>query len=110
MSAQPSQSASGQAGAMSSSSSSDQLKGQIETSLKNEPTLANANITANVTDDQVELSGSVPSGKEKRTARRIAQSYAGNRKVVDHLTTGGKSSDMSNPSSAKPSTTPPPQN
>jgi len=95
----------------SASSSSDQLKGQIETSLKNEPTLANANVTVNVTDDQIELTGTVPTGKDKKTAKRIAQSYAGNRKVVDHLTTSGsgKNSDMSNPSSTTKPTTPPPQ-
>jgi osmotically-inducible protein OsmY len=38
----------------------------------------------------IELSGSVPTGKEKITAKRIAQSYAGNRKVVDKMTVSGR--------------------
>jgi osmotically-inducible protein OsmY len=44
----------------------------------------------NVTDSTIELSGTVPTGKEKQTAKRIAQSYAGNRKVIDRLTVTGR--------------------
>ena len=63
-----------------------ELQGQIQNALKNEPTLANDNISVSVTETEIDLSGSVASSKEKLTAKRIAQSYAGNRKVKEHLT------------------------
>jgi hypothetical protein len=44
----------------------------------------------NVSDQGVEVTGSVDTGKEKLTAMRIAQSYAGNFKVVDRLTLAGR--------------------
>jgi osmotically-inducible protein OsmY len=66
------------------------LQSQIQTALKNESTLANSTINVNVSDTQIELTGTVPTGKEKQTAKRIAQSYAGDRKVVDHITVTGK--------------------
>jgi osmotically-inducible protein OsmY len=67
------------------------LQNQIQTALKNEPTLANDAVTVNVTDSTVELSGTATSKKERQTAQRIAQSYANNRKVVDHITVSGSS-------------------
>jgi hypothetical protein len=47
-------------------------------------------VNVNVTEDTIDLSGTVMTGKEKQTAKRIAQSYAGNRKVKDHLTVTGR--------------------
>lgn len=84
------------------------LQGQIQNALKNEPTLSNDSINVAVTDDAIDLTGSVATGKEKQTAKRIVQSYAGNRKVTDHLTVSGKGADnMSTPSSTtSPSTNP----
>lgn len=73
---------------------------QIQNALQKEPTLSNDNINVSVSDDAIELNGTVASGKEKQTAKRIAQSYAGNRKVKDHLTLSGQgSSDNKNPDS-----------
>jgi len=66
------------------------LQSQIQNALRNEPTLSSDNINVNVTDDTINLSGTVATGKEKQTAKRIAQSYAGNRKVKEHLTVSGK--------------------
>lgn len=84
------------------------LQSQIQNALKNEPTLSNDSINVAVTDDAIDLTGSVATGKEKQTAKRIVQSYAGNRKVTDHLTVSGKGQDnMSTPSSTtNPSTNP----
>jgi len=45
-----------------------------------------------VTDSTIELSGNVQTGKEKQTARRIASSFAGNRRVQDRITVTGKGS------------------
>ena len=80
----------------SSSTSSDQVKSDIQTAFRNEPTLTSSNIAVNVTDDSIELSGSAPSAKDRDEAKRIAQSFAGNRKVVDNMKVGGSgSSDQS---------------
>jgi len=98
----------------SASAESSSLQKQIDAALKKEPTLANQNINAVVTDTSVELTGSVSTGKEKQTAKRIAQSFAGNRRVVDRITvtgrgatsSNGSSSEMNNPSGTGPSTKP----
>ncbi len=91
---------------------------QVQNALQKEPTLSNDNITVSVTDDAIELNGTVASGKEKQTAKRIAQSYAGNRKVKEHLTLAGQGSENKNPDSnttnppvsTNPGTMPPDQN
>jgi hypothetical protein len=78
--------------------------------------LSSSNVNVNVTDSTIELSGTVATGKEKQTAERIAQSYAGNRKIVDRITVTGNGNasptgqaapvqpNGSVPSSANPST------
>ena len=73
------------------------LKGQLESAYQAEPTLTGSNIQVNVTDASVELTGSVPTGKEKVTAKRIAQSYAGNRKVIDKMTVSGRGGATATP-------------
>jgi osmotically-inducible protein OsmY len=93
----------GQSQTGAAAGSDDQLQQQIQTALKNEPTLSNDTINVNISADQVELTGDVATGKEKHTAKRIAQSYAGNRKVVDHITVGGKGQGMGKSSSNPPS-------
>lgn len=65
------------------------LQDQVNSAFQSEPTLAGANVKATVTDATIELTGTVPTAKEKTTATRIAKSYAENRKVVDKLTVGG---------------------
>jgi BON domain len=74
------------------------MQSQIQNALKNEPTLVNDNFTVAVSDDEIDLSGTVATAKEKLTAKRIVQSYAGNRKVKDHLTVSGHSQEnVANP-------------
>ncbi len=107
-------------GAMSSASD---LQTQCDTALKREPTLATDQINCVVSGDTIELSGSVMTGKERQTALRIAQSFAGNRRVVDRLTVRGQGqgantgapspnqpgmspSGTSNPSGVNPSSQP----
>jgi len=77
-------------GTVATSAEGADLQPQIESALKSEPTLAGSNVIVVVTGDTIELSGSVPTGKEKQTARRIASSFAGNRKVVDRITVTGR--------------------
>ncbi len=66
------------------------LQGQIENAFKQDTNLRNANVVASVTDDSIELTGNVATGKDRQAAKAIADSYAGNRKVVDHLTVAGQ--------------------
>ena len=74
---------------------------QIKTALHNEPTLHNDTVNVNVTDSTIELSGTVQTGKEKQTARRIASSFAGNRRVRDRITVSGRgNATSSNPNSS----------
>jgi hypothetical protein len=78
------------------SGSSDQVKNDIQTALRNEPTLSSSNVSVNVTDDSIELNGSAPSAKDRDEAKRIAQSFAGNRRVVDNIkVVGAGSADQS---------------
>lgn len=67
------------------------LKGQIENALRNDSQVGSSNLSVNVTDTTIELSGNVPSGKERTAAYRIAQSFAFNRHVQDHMTLTGRS-------------------
>ena len=66
------------------------LQGQIQNAFKNDSNLRNGNIVTNVTDESIELTGTVATGKDRQAAKAIAESYAGNRKVVDHLTVAGQ--------------------
>ena len=97
-------------------SDSATLQSTIQQKFKSEPLLSSSSVNVNVTDSAIELSGTVSTGKEKQTAERIAQSYAGNRKVVDRITVTGNSNTSptgqatpvqpngSAPTSANPST------
>jgi BON domain len=81
---------------------SDTLKGQLDQAYQSEPSLSGSSIQVQVTDTAVQLSGTVPTGKEKTTAKRIAQSYAGNRKVVEKLTVNGRGNPSTQPSQTTP--------
>ena len=102
------------AGASSSSSApvsvgindSATLQGQIQNALQSEPTLHNDNLSVNVNDNTIELSGNVQTSKEKETARRIASSFAGNRRVKDRVTVSGHGTASTNPSSSTMGTNP----
>jgi lipid-binding SYLF domain-containing protein len=65
------------------STSSADVQQQIQKALRNAPGLSTTNINVNVTDQTVELSGSVPTQSDKASAHRIAEQNAGNRRVVD---------------------------
>jgi osmotically-inducible protein OsmY len=60
-----------------------ELRGKIMKTLRAQPALASSSFDIEVSDSQIELSGSVPTAREKEIARRIAQSYGSNRSVVD---------------------------
>ena len=61
----------------------ERLRQQIQKTLGTVPSLLSSQLDVQVTDSQIELSGNVPTVRDKETARRVAQSYGNNRKVVD---------------------------
>jgi len=71
------------------SPSDNDLQSQIQNALSKEPTLSGDSVNVTVSADSIAINGSVATSREKQTATRIVQSYAGNKKVVSHLTISG---------------------
>jgi hypothetical protein len=82
------------AGGVSAMTDSD-LQNQIQNALSKEPTLTGDSPHVNISGDTLELAGSVGTNKEKITATRIVQSYAGSKKLVNKLTVSGRSEKSS---------------
>ena len=78
------------------------LQSQIQSALSKEPTLAGDSARATVSGDTIELNGTVGTNKEKITATRIVQSYAGSKKLVNKLTIAGRSEKAPAPESKPP--------
>jgi BON domain-containing protein len=68
--------------------SSTDVQNDIQSALQKEPTLTGANINVQVTDKNVELSGTVPSKEAKTTAEQIAKAHSGGLMVKSHLKVG----------------------
>ena len=68
---------------------SAELQQKIEAALHNEPTLSGSALTVSVTDDEINVSGTVGTGKERTTASRIVQSFGENRKVKEKINVSG---------------------
>lgn len=69
--------------------SNSDLQSQIQNALTKEPTLTGDTVNVTVSAEAIDISGNVATAREKLTATRIVQSYAGNRKVMSHLAVGG---------------------
>ena len=69
----------------SESMSASEVERQITGRLNAEPTLSNTNLHAKVDDNSVVLTGTVDSEKQHQRALGIAQSYAGQRTIVDKI-------------------------
>jgi len=65
--------------------SSTEARQQIAEHLNSEPALENTNVDVKVDQDSVELKGTVSTAEQHDLALRIAQSYAGDRKIVDKI-------------------------
>jgi osmotically-inducible protein OsmY len=65
------------------------VQNEIQSALQKDPTLANASITVQVTEQSVELSGTVPTKAAKDTAEQIAQAHAGGLEVKNRLKVAG---------------------
>jgi hypothetical protein len=66
-----------------SAGDNQELREQILNALHAHSSMASSTIDVEVSDSRIVLSGSVPTAREKETARRIAQSFGNNRNVVD---------------------------
>jgi hypothetical protein len=85
--------------------SDSELQSQIQNALSKEPTLSGDAVHVTVSAPSIEIAGSVATAREKQTATRIVESYAGNKKVISHLTISDKNRNAA-PTAA---TTRPPQ-
>jgi len=65
--------------------SSPEVQQQIQQGLDSEPVLRNSNVGVRVDEDLVILTGTVDTEAQHDLAMRIAQSYAGDRKIVDKI-------------------------
>jgi len=66
--------------------SAEQVQQQITREFTNEPTLANANLRADVDEASIVVSGTVDNAEQHDMALQIARSHAGDRNVVDKIT------------------------
>lgn len=69
----------------SKSMSPQEAEQQITRHLGSEPTLSDTNLDAKVDETSVVLTGTVNSEKQHQLALGIAQSYAGQRKIIDKI-------------------------
>ena len=65
--------------------STPEVQQQIRQGLNSEPTLRNSNVGVHVDENSVILTGTVSTEEQRDLALRIAQSYAGERKIVDKI-------------------------
>jgi osmotically-inducible protein OsmY len=82
------------------------IQGHIEKALRDDPALQGSNVNVRVADDAIELSGNVPTAKEKTTAWRIASSYAFNRRVKDRIVVTGRGTARPASPTQDPNSTP----
>jgi len=67
-----------------------QVEQQIQKKLNSESALANANVGVQADDRFVTLTGTVLTERQHELALRIAQSYVGDRKIVDKIKLRGQ--------------------
>jgi hypothetical protein len=89
---------------------SDEARKQIERKLQTEPGLSSRDIHVDVTDNAVVLNGSVPTTNQSLLAHRIAQSFAGSRRISNNLRIQTGSPGATGSSSGQPQQAAPPEN
>jgi hypothetical protein len=70
--------------------SAAEIQDQIQNKLDSEPALNNNDLKATVDDASVALDGTVQNEQQHALALRIAQSYAGERRIVDNIEIEGE--------------------
>jgi len=91
---------------MGTAQSATQIQSEIQNALQQQGTLSGSNIQTNVTDTDVELTGTVATPDQKQTAERIAGSYAGSRRVVNHITVSSLNGQTGTQGTTQPQTMP----
>jgi osmotically-inducible protein OsmY len=66
------------------------LQTKIQSAIKSDSTLSDANVNVNVSGNTVELTGTAPNAKARKEAKRIAKENANGMKVVDHIQVSGQ--------------------
>jgi osmotically-inducible protein OsmY len=74
-----------QSQSQTSTANTADVQKEIQDALQKEPALANTNINVQVTQKNVELSGTVPSKDAKDTAEQIAKAHSGGLSVKNRL-------------------------
>jgi len=62
-----------------------EVEEQIQLKLNTEPALANANVNVKANENNVVLTGTVGTERQREIALRIAGSFAGKRQIVDKI-------------------------
>jgi hypothetical protein len=70
--------------------SDSEVREQIQSKLNSEPALKNNELKVDVTDDRVIVSGETDNQREHELALRVAESYAGERPIVDKIVVKAK--------------------
>ncbi len=83
------------AGFFSNPQDAAKLQQQIQNAIRSEPTLSADSVIVSVTESDIDIGGNVSTSKDRQTARRIAQSFAGNRRVREHISVAGAVSSSS---------------
>ena len=92
---------------MGTMQNASQIQSEIQNALAQQGTLSGSNIQVNVTDTNVELNGTVATPDQKQTAERIAGSYAGSRRVENHITVSSLNGQTGSQVPGTPQTTQP---
>lgn len=66
------------------------VQSDIQAALQKDPSLASSNVSVQVTDKNVELSGTVPTKDAKDTAEQIAKQHSGGLPVKNHIKVSAK--------------------
>jgi hypothetical protein len=77
------------------------LESQIQNALGKDPTLIHDSVRVAVSEGAVELTGNVATSRERLTATRIAQSYAGSKPVVSRITVAASPQESGTPPEKK---------
>jgi osmotically-inducible protein OsmY len=65
---------------------------KIQSAIKADSSLSDANVSVNVSGNTVELTGTAPNAKARKEAKKIAKENANGMKVVDHIQVSGQNS------------------
>jgi osmotically-inducible protein OsmY len=72
--------------------SGNDVQTKIQSAIKQDSSLSDANVNVSVTGKTVELTGTAPNAKARKEAKKIAKENANGMKVVDHIQVSGQNS------------------